>query len=234
MYKCATNTHTTTATVCTTTTIIIIMNSEAFYNIIDNERSINDMELISVTVEGSIMTAQSRTAYMRRLIPMDGFEMVELTQITEMLNVDRYELASRLVTTTNQGGITFDLIGELMHLYNFVVLIQGSPIDNNIRRFEFVPVPAPATAVALPVVVSAAAPPPRPTVVHPRLIPVAAHDNDDDNDEICAICIETKGQHEQWVTAAGCNAHRFHASCISQWTRGTCPTCRANLQGSCC
>ena len=213
-----------------TTTILLLpqretMDSEAFYNIIDNERSINDTELLSVTVvEGAgpmmMMIAQSRTAYMRRLIPRDGFEMVELTQITEMLNVDRYELASRLVATRNQGGITLDLIRELATLYNFVILIQST---NNIQQFEFVPVPAASAVVTLPAVVVVDQ---APVVVHPRLIPVVTPIA---QDETCIICLQTNK--EQWVTAAGCNSHRFHAGCISRWTRGTCPTCRAVLQG---
>ncbi len=52
-----------------------------------------------------------------------------------------------------------------------------------------------------------------------------------DDDLVCVICLGTgaESQQEDWVTAQGCDSHRYHSACIQHWTRGTCPLCRAPL-----
>ena len=182
------------------------MNSEAFYYIVDNNDPSTSTNELTVSVSGSMLTAQSRTAYMRTLILRDGFDMVELTQIADLLSVDRLELAARLINTPNQGGIGIDLIRELMTLYNFMIFVQQGPDGD--YAYEFVP---------LAVVVV-------PKIVHPVLTAVPAPE-----DEPCAICLQINAN--EWSTAAGCSFHRFHTECISQWTRGSCPVCRKALKG---
>jgi hypothetical protein len=194
-------------------------STEAFYTIINNNENDDTTASLSVTVNVSMMmTVQSSTAYMRRFIPIDGFEMVELTQIADMLGVDRFELASRLVASRNQGGITLDLIRELGNLYNFNLWIQQ---EGGIFTYEFVPVQVVMLPPPAPVIIQA-------PVFNPQLITVVAVIP---TDEACSICLQTNNNNNDggWSTAAGCSLHRFHSDCIRQWTRGTCPMCRAPL-----
>ncbi len=183
------------------------MNSEAFYYIIDNNDPGTTTNELSVSVSGSMLTAQSCTAYMRRLILRDGFDMVELTRIADLLSVDRLELATRLMNTPNQGGMDIYLIDEIMALYNRTIIFQQGPDGN--YTYVFVP---------LAVVVV-------PKIVHPVLTSVPAPEDDP-----CAICLQINAN--EWSTAAGCSFHRFHTECISQWTRGSCPVCRKVLRGA--
>ena len=39
----------------------------------------------------------------------------------------------------------------------------------------------------------------------------------------CCICLESGSS---WISLSRCH-HRFHAHCIRQWLRTTCPMCRA-------
>jgi hypothetical protein len=50
-----------------------------------------------------------------------------------------------------------------------------------------------------------------------------------DENEVCAICLETQAETPGQMWANGCSLHHFHAKCVGRLRDQTCPVCRAPL-----
>lgn len=198
-------------------------SNEIFYRIIDPEYSLpaSDVDIVpTVTVNGSTMTAITRTAYLRREIPIqDGFTPRDFIEMGYRLGCNHMHLMHELVRTPNRGGITADLISAVL-LIVYRQTVDGENTENGIQTIPISDqLENRSRHVRFP----------------PQLMPTESVPEDG----ICPICLETppssptpsQEEEEQhaWSTAIGCNLHSFHTECIQRWMGGSCPQCRAPL-----
>ena len=166
----------------------------------------------SITVNGTTMSATTRTAHLQREIPIEeGFTLDDFLATASLLGCNPMQLCIGLVDTPGNGGISPELLAELL------LVVYGRTVTATVS----------ATGIEIEVREMTAEDEEIITIkVTPQL---AAVRQEDGSTEVCVICMESaaSSQEEEWSSAAGCDTHRFHTACIRLWPGGTCPTCRA-------
>jgi hypothetical protein len=188
-----------------------VVNDGVFYRIIDDLPPLEEDEsaIVSLTLNGNVMTVITRTAYLRREIQVEGggWDLRDFIETGYRLECDHLDFIHHLIRTPSRGGITPELIAVVSGLlYNIQYDDEAQPI----------------------MMMNAAADSPTPNrEIAPRLITAETVPAD----HVCTFCLLTSDEtpEDEWVTADGCARHFYHRECILPWRGGNCMFCQASL-----
>lgn len=184
---------------------VVNNDNDVFYRIIDDLPPLAEDEsaIVSLTLNGNVMTVITRTAYLRReILPVEegGWDLRDFIETGYKLECDHLHFIHHLLRTPGRGGVTPELIAVVCGLlYNIQFEDDDAQPDS----------PTPNREIA-------------PRLITAETVP---------DDHVCTFCLLTNGEtpEDEWVTADGCALHFYHRECIQPWRGENCMFCRAPL-----